>query len=323
MFRWIPITNYHVWQLQKIAKALSILTVTVFIIGNIICAFCKDRVVATDEWYELKDGFPLFTDSDRYINILQSYPHNPGVKITFHTMRQGESFWDVARRNRISMETLIAANPILTTLTASEGTAIVVPHEDGVLVACDSITDPWRMSKKLEAHREVSGEYLPHFFEIFSLDDIRFVFFKKAVPVIVNDSLEKLYSVRRTFRTPVRGFYTSLYGDRVDPIFHGMRFHNGIDINARYGTPIRPVRKGIVNFCGWRDGYGYTIMIQHDEGYESLYGHCSKILVEKGDMVETSTVIGRIGSTGRSTGPHLHFTLYHHGKVINPILFVW
>ncbi|MFW5770399.1 MAG: M23 family metallopeptidase, partial [Spirochaetota bacterium] len=66
-----------------------------------------------------------------------------------------------------------------------------------------------------------------------------------------------------------------------------------------------------------------TIMIQHNDGYESLYGHCSKILVEKGDKVETSTIIGRIGSTGRSTGPHLHFTLYHHGKVINPLLFVW
>ena len=319
----LPITNYHVWQLKRMLKAFSILAVTVFIAGNIICAIVKQRVVANAEWYEIKEGFPLFTNSSEYIKILRNYPLDPGVKLSFHTMRKGESYWDVTRRYKISIETIIAANPFLTSLTAQEGITIVVPHEDGVLMACDSLTDAWKMSREMEDQYQIKGDNLPHIFEVFSMDDIRFVFFKKAVPVLVNDSLEKLYSIRRAFKKPVRGFYTSLYGDRVDPIYHGMRFHNGIDINARYGTPIRPIRKGIVNFCGWRDGYGYTIMIQHDEGYESLYGHCSKILVKKGDMVEKDTVIGRIGSTGRSTGPHLHFTLFHHGKVINPLLFVW
>ena len=319
----LPITNYHIWQLQRILKAFCILVVAVFVTGNIICAIVKQKVEANSEWYVLKEGFPLFTEPAEYLKILRNYPLDPGVKLSFHTMRKGESYWDVTRRYKISIETIIAANPFLTSLTAAEGITIVVPHGDGILMACDSLTDAWRMSRRIGRHYQMTGKNTPHLFEIFSMDDIRFVFFKNATPVMVNDSLEKLYSIRRKFKKPVRGFYTSLYGDRVDPIYHGMRFHNGIDINARYGTPILPIRRGIVNFCGWRDGYGYTIMIQHDEGYESLYGHCSKILVKKGQLVEEDTIIGKIGSTGRSTGPHLHFTLFHHGKVINPLLFVW
>ena len=104
------------------------------------------------------------------------------------------------------------------------------------------------------------------------------------------------------FLWPVKGRISSGYGVR------GSRFHQGVDIAPRVGTPIRATASGRVKSSGWQGGYGKTIVISHPEG-ESLYGHCSSLSVSKGQWVEQGQVIGRVGNTGRSTGPHLHFEI--------------
>ena len=104
---------------------------------------------------------------------------------------------------------------------------------------------------------------------------------------------------------------------------HGMAFHNGVDIMCSYNTPLHPTRDGMVVFAGWRDGYGKMVVIQHDDGYGSLYAHCSSLKVSEGDWVTVRDTIALAGSTGRSTGSHLHFTLWRHGIIINPLLVIW
>ncbi len=104
------------------------------------------------------------------------------------------------------------------------------------------------------------------------------------------------------FYWPVKGRISSGYGKR------GSRFHHGVDIAAKVGTPIRATASGRVKSSGWKGGYGKTIVISHPEG-ESLYGHCSSLEVRKGQWVEQGQIIGRVGNTGRSTGPHLHFEI--------------
>ena len=114
-----------------------------------------------------------------------------------------------------------------------------------------------------------------------------------------------------------------MFGDRIDPIYNSSNFHNGIDIKAKMNSKYYPAREGVVSYTGWRSGYGKTIIIQHHDGYSTLYGHSNKIKVKTGDWVNKTSVIGLVGSTGRSTGPHLHFTLMKHGKFLNPLLHIW
>jgi murein DD-endopeptidase MepM/ murein hydrolase activator NlpD len=168
------------------------------------------------------------------------------------------------------------------------------------------------------------GDYRQSVFRALSPDDVRLAFIPDTRPALVSEKLEALYAIRRIFQNPVRsGLYSSLYGDRVDPMFEGMAFHNGIDIMSRMGTPIRPAREGMVSFTGWMDGYGQTVIVQHWDGYVTWYGHCSAIKVKRGDWVNKKDVIALVGSTGRSTGPHLHFMVMRHGRMIDPLLFVW
>ena len=104
---------------------------------------------------------------------------------------------------------------------------------------------------------------------------------------------------------------TSLFGWRVHPITGDRRFHAGTDLGAPTGTPILAAAKGQVESANWLGGYGLAVIINHSSAQQSLYGHMSEIFVQPGQWVEPGTVIGRVGSTGNSTGPHLHFEIRH------------
>ena len=317
------LTNYHIWQIQKALKFSIPIIILIILIGNIIFFFIKEPIRISDDALYRKNGFLLFKDAKTYISLLENYPYNPGVNIIIYTIQEGESYWDIMQRYHISIDTFIGANPHLDSLLAKAGTKIVIPHKNGLLVPCKHFYDAWLIKFYTDSKGSIKGRYLHHPFELFAMDDIRFAFIENARPIAVNTKIEKLYALRQKFQSPIKGRFTSMYGDRVDPIEHGMAFHNGIDICAPMGTSIHPIQNGFVNFTGWLDGYGFTIILQHDEGYESWYGHCQKIYVQKGDFVTMDSIIGTVGSTGRSTGPHLHFMLLQHGKVLNPIMFIW
>ncbi len=118
---------------------------------------------------------------------------------------------------------------------------------------------------------------------------------------------------------PVQGWLTSGFGWRKDPFTGKRAFHYGIDISAPWGTSIRASAQGKVISAGCDDGYGLMIEIDDGYGYSTVYGHLSKILVKKGAWVNKGEIIGRLGSTGRSTGPHLHFEVHKNKKAINPL----
>ena len=109
------------------------------------------------------------------------------------------------------------------------------------------------------------------------------------------------------FPVSVPSPFTSLFGWRKYPITGNRRFHTGTDISAAMGTPILAAETGTVEVADWVGGYGMTVIINHGSTQQTLYGHMSEILVQPGQKVERGMVIGRVGSTGNSTGPHLHF----------------
>jgi murein DD-endopeptidase MepM/ murein hydrolase activator NlpD len=117
----------------------------------------------------------------------------------------------------------------------------------------------------------------------------------------------------------VKGPLRSVFGPRVDPINGRHRFHNGIDIPAPMGSPIGAAAAGRVVFAGRNGGYGNMVILEHADGTLTRYGHASKLMVSPGDYVESGQTIAAIGSTGHSTGPHLHFEVKRNGQFINPM----
>lgn len=113
---------------------------------------------------------------------------------------------------------------------------------------------------------------------------------------------------------------SSRFGSRYHPVLKRRRMHDGLDIPKPYGTPVYPARSGRVIEAAWNEGYGQVVIIKHNNGETTRYGHMSKTTVKVGDMVQRGkTMIGRVGSTGISTGPHLHFEVRdRNGKAVNP-----
>lgn len=119
---------------------------------------------------------------------------------------------------------------------------------------------------------------------------------------------------------PVRGIESSGFGWREDPINQSKKFHKGADYKADRGTPVYAAGDGVVAFCGRQNGYGKVIYVDHGGGLVTRYAHLSSIDVERGEVVEGDAVIGKVGSTGRTTGPHLHFEVRLDGRAVDPNL---
>ena len=108
------------------------------------------------------------------------------------------------------------------------------------------------------------------------------------------------------------------YGMRIDPVYHVRKFHQGMDFTAPTGTEIFATGNARVEFTGWKQGYGNTVILDHGYGYKTLYAHLYKSLVRKGQKVRRSDIIALVGNTGKSTGPHLHYEVRLNGKPVDP-----
>jgi murein DD-endopeptidase MepM/ murein hydrolase activator NlpD len=121
---------------------------------------------------------------------------------------------------------------------------------------------------------------------------------------------------------PVDGRITSPYGNREHPTSGKDEFHSGIDIAADPGRPVRATADGIVSFAGWSGGNGNLIVLEHGFKYSTFYGHNKSVAVKVGQRVKRGDIISYIGSTGNSTGPHVHYEVWQEGRPINPIKYL-
>jgi len=138
--------------------------------------------------------------------------------------------------------------------------------------------------------------------------------------VIMNRQLRNASTPRG--RPIIKGWTSSYYGKRADPFTGKMAMHKGMDFAGKEGSEIVSVASGVVTWSGDRYGYGNLIEINHGNGYTTRYGHNAELLVEVGDSIEKGQVISYMGSTGRSTGPHVHFEVLKKDRQINPAKFV-
>jgi murein DD-endopeptidase MepM/ murein hydrolase activator NlpD len=120
---------------------------------------------------------------------------------------------------------------------------------------------------------------------------------------------------------PVGGRISSSYGTRIGPFSEGRVLHSGIDISATPGTPIQATADGVVSFSGWNPQSGYLVVIEHGCGFSTAYAHNKTNLVKIGQQVKRGDIVGHVGSSGRSTGPHVHYEVWEKGKRVNPNKF--
>lgn len=140
----------------------------------------------------------------------------------------------------------------------------------------------------------------------------------KEVEVFFELPQESTQTVFRSFQAPLTGKITSGYGFRTDPFTGEDSYHNGIDIAAREGTEVKAAQKGTVTASTYDNTGGHYVILSHENGCESYYGHLQTRTVSRGDTVEKGDVIGLSGKTGKVTGPHLHFQLTYGGRTVDP-----
>jgi murein DD-endopeptidase MepM/ murein hydrolase activator NlpD len=141
---------------------------------------------------------------------------------------------------------------------------------------------------------------------------------------LLAEDLEDMLSIQSSFPQvwPAEGIFTSGFGYRRSPITGGMKFHSGIDIAAPRGTPVVATAPGVVIMADYNSGYGRMVEIDHGYGIISRYAHNSSVFVAEGEWVEAGQIISTIGTTGQTTGPHLHFELLVNGQAVDPLEYL-
>jgi len=133
---------------------------------------------------------------------------------------------------------------------------------------------------------------------------------------------QRLFYLSTPSILPVKGWISSKFGYRISPFTNRRVFHEGIDIASMYGSDVKAAANGLVIFAGYKPGYGNMVSIDHGFGFVTRYGHNSKLLVKVGDRVSKGDVIAKVGSSGKSTGPHCHYEVLVNGVPVNPLKFV-
>ncbi len=242
------------------------------------------------------------------------------LKVTVHKVELGENYWSIATDNNITINTLIGANPNMPFKT--------------------SVNQPLNILSRLGVlHTVERGEKLPQIAVLYKVDekilkdengitwwkgikegDVLFVPGVKAVRMV--KEWRDYFGKRGFFGIPFAGWgkgWTSGFGYRTDPITGETKLHKGMDFKAKWGESVYAAASGKVIFAGVSGGYGNLIQIRHTNGYITFYGHLSKILTKQGHKVRRGELIGKVGATGRVTGPHLHFEIRKNGVAINPL----
>jgi hypothetical protein len=218
---------------------------------------------------------------------------------------------NLAARCNVPISTLATLNHIAHAGLLQNAGTLLLPSAPGLFVAEHPSSDLEQLLASIRANERGI---------MITVGSERFLF----IPGADFTATERAFFYNSGFRYPLRTFrLTSSFGRRVDPISGNMSSHSGLDLAAPLGTEVYAAREGVVSEVGSDAVYGNYIIIRHDDNWVSLYGHLSKIETVVRARVASGTLIGRVGSTGRSTGPHLHFELRQNGTAQDPTKYLF
>ena len=245
------------------------------------------------------------------------------LEVKEYTVKEGDSLWSIAHSFNLDINTLFGCNSMKDPNYLRVGTVLRIPNQDGVFhkvgknETLDAIAKKYGTQPELVARiNGLDGAALEAGCELFLPGAKPAPSVYAALGDPSNKSNQKF---SKLFEWPLRGGITSGYGWRRDPFNKRRDFHTGIDIKGPTGRIIRAAKSGKVAYAGWMGGYGRAIVIDHGRGYTTVYGHCRSLDVSKGQRVTTGQPIGKVGSSGRATGSHLHFEVRLNNKPINPL----
>ncbi|KLI38170.1 M23 family metallopeptidase [Brachyspira hyodysenteriae] len=241
-----------------------------------------------------------------------------GMKYDEYIIEEGDNLTTISRKIGANLDTLVSVNKITNANRLRPGQKIVIPNRNGLLYTI----------KKDESIEEIAERYDVSLNRVLSFnkisdpndievgDDI----FLPGAKYTLDERIDKFGQMFSIPTTITR--ISSVFGYRVHPITGVRTKHMGVDIPGRLNTPVYAARKGKVIFAGYSGGYGNLVIVRHDKGYTTYYGHLNSITTKAGATVGVGVMIGRMGSTGRSTGSHLHFEVRRNGVALNPADFI-
>jgi murein DD-endopeptidase MepM/ murein hydrolase activator NlpD len=268
----------------------------------------------TDSSSELFQAMLASTNIDAPEETAEEDCAGPLPQVVEHVVAEGETLDVIAHRYGTDAASLMLANDLYEQSSLEEGQRLLVLTEPGVLHVIGRGDTLWDLSRTyqvpLEAIYAANPEINPGALKIGARVIVPDVSTAVRRQMIVSRSST---ASRQGFCWPLSGRITSGYGLRWG------KLHAAIDIAVSVGTTVKAAAPGTVTYAGWSGGYGYLVKIRHSGGYETRYGHNSRVLVKVGQQVDRGQAIARSGSTGYSTGPHLHFEVRKNGTPINPM----
>ncbi|HVP19216.1 MAG TPA: M23 family metallopeptidase [Spirochaetia bacterium] len=241
----------------------------------------------------------------------------PPVRFLLYRVKPGDTITGIAQKLGMNPDTISSLNRSegRGVHSLSVGEQIRIPTEDGIYVTLDSDFDAVCRKKGVSPDDVLAANGLTRD----QLAPGKELFF----PGVQHTGYAYSLSLGVAVANPLpHAWETSPYGLRSDPFTGQRRRHNGVDLAAAYGAPVRSATEGMVRDAGWDDVLGNYVEIRGQLGYSYVYGHMSRILVPLGTRVTRGTVLGAVGATGYATGPHLHFEVRRYGVPLNPALFV-
>ncbi|MDR2314540.1 MAG: M23 family metallopeptidase [Spirochaetaceae bacterium] len=231
-----------------------------------------------------------------------------------YLVRPGDSVELIARHFGLSLDAVIASNDLRNVRRELRaGQKIRIPNMDGI---------PYTV-KAGDSYAKIANSLEVPLTAILDANDIQNDNIKAGTVLFIPGAKMDKNALRQAlgelFIFPVVGRLSSPFGWRIDPFSRTRSFHTGLDIASPMGTPVKAAADGRVSAIGANAVYGNFIILTHTGDYQTMYAHLSRILVQRGVYVNQGTVIGRVGSTGRSTGAHLHFSVYKGKRAINPL----
>lgn len=257
--------------------------------------------------------------------VIQGYTRftNPEfVTFQIYTIKPRDNFWALAKRRGYTIDTIVGCNPQLEKVICYQGQKILLPSRGGSLYRTqpDETLEEIALLFAVDPKAILAANFID---DRWGIVPNMWLFIPGAKPRCLSENMRREYRRRCLFRSPLTGRYTSFVGKRIHPVLGFSKFHNGVDIACRPGTWVGAAASGTVEVAGWGGAIGNYIKIDHHNGYKTMYGHLSQIHVRPGQRVRGGQLIARSGSTGRSTGPHLHFTIWENGVVRNPMDYLW
>jgi murein DD-endopeptidase MepM/ murein hydrolase activator NlpD len=250
---------------------------------------------------------------------LEAFLRSPPLSYSSYKIVSGDMIGVLAEKWGLSQDSLISINGIKQTRYILPGQVLRVPNQDGIIYKAKAGDTASKIAEKYT----VSADDIIRANELFGerVSPGSSIFVPGARMDMV--ALQEINGDLFIWPVPSR-VITSSFGYRRDPFgaTKSRTYHTGMDLRAPMGTRVNAAMAGRVATTAWSDVYGNYIVINHHSGYRTLYGHLSKIGVKAGQYVEAGQRIGYSGSTGYSTGPHLHFTVYKHGALVNPRLLM-